>query len=46
MFIMLDDAGNIFMQAFFPWIYDKRPTIFDGENVVDVNLGICVCHLI
>ena len=41
----VDDAGDIFVEFIFVWFWDRGLSSFDSENDVNVELGVCVCHL-
>ena len=44
MFIDFHDAGYIFIQTGFPFWFNHRSAILNGENELQMNLSVGVCH--
>lgn len=43
--MFLDDSGDVFIKFVFPVSLNKRNSILDRKNSLNMNLGVGVCHI-
>jgi len=44
MLVALSNTGNIFLKVLSKMFTDQRVSVLDSKNVLDIQLGIGICH--
>ena len=44
MFVILNNAGDIFVKLVFPFILNQRPSVLDCKNKLNIQLCVRICH--
>ena len=43
--MVLNNSGDVFVEVFFPMLFNQCRAELRGENYLEMDLGICVRHM-